>query len=141
MKTLVANFVFPIALVTAFAFLIRGYEMVGDGFSAAMLASVAALLQYFGASASVARRRTAARFAHVFVPTGLLLTVGVTLAPMLGGAPPVSHGPPPGAHVVHFGSLPVHTAFFFDCGVACVVYGGLLLTFDRVFPAWKDGRS
>lgn len=138
MRRLVADAVLPLAISCAVALLVRGYEGIGDGFSAAVLAAALALLQYFSKSTSGARRATVARGAAWSLRVGLLVVTTVCWMPLLWGDALVTHYPQAGEKLHHVAALPVHTAFVFDMGVAMSVYGGVLLTFDRVFPDWSE---
>jgi hypothetical protein len=54
---------------------------------------------------------------------GLALALAVALVPVLRGLPILTHWPPPGAPVVHFGTIETITAVLFDIGVFLLVVG------------------
>lgn len=125
---------FPFALAFGAALLAKGYTTIGDGFTAGAVAGLGAAVQYLAVPYDQARRRVGAAWATLMIPSGLLTALGLLLLPSLWGVAPVSHFPGPGEHVVTLGILELHSALIFDLGVAVVVYGALVLTFDRLFP-------
>lgn len=134
MREAVARLLFPLAVVVAVALWAKGYDDVGGGFSAGAFAGLGAIVQYVCLDHDEARRVTGASHVWVFVGTGLLGIVAFALAPVLVGSPPVTHWPRPGAPIVRLGELKLHTALALDLAIGCLVYGGLVGTFDRVFP-------
>ena len=141
MRRFVAEIAFPLALACATALLVRSYEGVGDGFSAAVLAAALALLEYFTKTTNAARRTALARSAGWALRAGTLTVVLVGWSPLLFDQALFTHFPPAGGKVHHFGALPFHSAFVFDAGVALAVYGGVILTFDHVFPNWSGEEA
>lgn len=138
MIELVARALFPLSLVIAVALWIKGYSDVGDGFSAGAVAGLGAVIQYVSLDRRRAARVVGAAWAVRLLGAGLLIVVLVVIViPPLLGHPPVSHVPPPGAEVVEFGSLELHSTLLFDLGVGLIVYGGIVATFDQLFPAWS----
>lgn len=136
----VSRIVFPFALAVALALWINGYDEVGDGFSAGGFAGLAAVLQYISQDHEPAARLVGARWAWRFLLGGLALSLAVLLGPTVFGLLPVTHFPAPGADVPRFGALKLHTALAFDAGVALVVYGAIVGTFDRLFAPEVDSR-
>lgn len=130
----IARVMFPLAVIVAVALWAKGYDDVGEGFSAGAVAGLGAIVQYVCLDHDHARRVVGARRVWLFVGIGLVGALTVVLAPVLVGAPPASHWPPPGAAVVKLGMLKLHTALLFDLAIAFLVYGALVGTFDRLFP-------
>lgn len=124
---MVARFVLLPTFVVAVAFLVKGYQTAGDGFSAGVLAATAVLLHYV-----VFGHRAAAvdiRIAPVGVTAGLvglLVMLGVTLRSTLGGGPLLVHVPPPGFPVRTLLGIELHTAVLFDIGIGLLVFGTLV---------------
>lgn len=141
MTELAARLLFPMSLIIAAALWLRGYSEVGDGFSAGAVAGLGAVIQYVIRNHHAAARAVGARWALRLLALGLFSVVALLMAPALAGHPPVTHLPRPGAHVVRFGLLELHTALIFDLGVAMVVYGAIVATFDRLFPAWTGDEA
>ena len=110
-------------LVAAFAILVKGYTQPGDGFSAGVVAGLGVVLQYLAFGREEAERLPVVRHAGVVAFVGLLLSLLVGLAPLLLGDPILTHYPPPGAKVLHFGTLEALTAVLFDVGVFLLVFG------------------
>ncbi len=130
----VAKLVYPCAIVLGIALWAKSAGAVGDGFSAGAVASVGAVVQFVCLDHDHAARVTGARWAWVYVAAGLGVVLTVSLAPVFYGLPPVWHVPRPGAHVGSFSLLKFHTAMLFDMGVAVLVYGAVVGSFDRIFP-------
>ena len=116
--------------VVALAVWLKGYVEAGDGFGAGVLGALAVLLQYVAGGREEARRLPLVRHAPQVAFTGLLLALTVSFAPMLLGAPPVTHFPRPGGRLVHFGSLELHTAVLFDLGILLLVMGFVVTVID-----------
>ncbi len=138
MTGLAARAVFPLALAAAAALLLRSYAEVGDGFSAGAVAGAGAALLFASHPPAEAAARTRAILAPRLIALGLLLTLLTVWAPVLAGHPPVSHFPAPGAHVVAFGALELHTGVIFDLGVAVAVYGAFAGAFGRLHAPPSD---
>ena len=124
---MVARFVLLPTFMVAMAFLVKGYQTAGDGFSAGVLAATAVLLHYvvFGHRAAAAE----IRIAPVGVTAGLvglLVMLGVTLRGTLAGGPLLVHLPPPGGHVRTLLGIELHTAVLFDVGIGLLVSGTLV---------------
>lgn len=128
---------FPVSLIVAAALWIKGYSDVGDGFTAGAVAGLGAIIQYVSLDHRQAARATGARAALALIVIGLLTMLAVALGPAAVGRPPVSHLPEPGGDVVKLGSLELHTALLLDLGIGLVIYGGIVATFDQLFPVWS----
>lgn len=119
-------------LVTALAFLAKGYDSTGDGFSAGLVASLGLLLQYVAFGHRHMERVLPVRKAPKLGLAGLAAAMlGATL-PTLFGKPPLGHVPGAGQHVPEFGVLKAHSALLFDAGVFTLVVGFTLATIDVV---------
>lgn len=138
MIALVARLVFPVTLILAAALWVRSYGAIGEGFGAGATAGLGAGLQYVALDRTTARRRTLGRHAGRLMAGGVLIVVGVVLAPLLFGLPPVSHWPRPTHAAAHIGMLELHTAALLDLGVAVSVYGAVTANFDRLFPPGRE---
>jgi multisubunit Na+/H+ antiporter MnhB subunit len=132
-----ARLLFPFTLAVAAAVWVKGYAAIGDGFSAGAIAGLGAVVQYVCLDHDEAAGRVGARWAWKFAGGGLTLVLLVGIGPTLFGVLPVTHAPAPGRSVVELGILKLHTATLFDLGVAILVYGALVGTFDRLFPPLK----
>jgi multisubunit Na+/H+ antiporter MnhB subunit len=119
----VARLLLPASLVAALAVLAKSYDDTGDGFSAGVIAATGIVVQYLAFGPEQVERLLPVRWAPPAVPVGVALALAVVFAPLLAGAPPVTHWPPPGAAVAHVGGLTLHTALLFDLGVFLVVLG------------------
>lgn len=132
-----ARILFPFTLAVAAAVWVKGYAGVGDGFSAGAIAGLGAVAQYVCLGHREAAARVGAAWSWKLVGIGLVLVLIVGIGPTLLGVPPVTHFPRPGEPVLKADILELHTAMVFDLGVAVLVYGALVGTFDRLFPPMK----
>lgn len=121
--------------MVALALLARGHDGTGDGFSAALLVVLGVLLQYLAFGYRQIEGPGGAliplRWLPRLVGIGLLALVSAVLAPMLAGAPPLTHYPRPAQAVPHLGSFALHTGFLVDVGVFLVVLGFGLTIMSR----------
>lgn len=123
----VARLLLAPALMVAGAILVKGYVDVGDGFSAAVVVTLAIALQYLVLGA----RRTEEeipllRFAPRVAIAGLLIALASGFFPLLFGDPLFSHEPGPGERPIHIGRLELMTPVLFDVGVFLLVAGALI---------------
>jgi multicomponent Na+:H+ antiporter subunit B len=109
--------------VIAFAVIIKGYADIGDGFSAGVIASLGIILQGVAFGPDEFDRLPLVRFAPLAPLVGVALVLGVAFGPVLAGKPILSHWPPAGEEVMHFGTLEFFTPLLFDIGVFLVVVG------------------
>jgi multisubunit Na+/H+ antiporter MnhB subunit len=115
------------ALMVALALIVKGYTDVGDGFSAAVIVSLAVALRYITLGRERAERSLPIlRYAPAIGTAGLLVALAVGVFPVLLGDPPFTHLPPPGAEVVKIGTLELITAVAFDVGLFLLVTGVLV---------------
>jgi multisubunit Na+/H+ antiporter MnhB subunit len=123
MTRTVARLLFAPTLMVAFAVLVKGYVGAGDGFSAGIIAGLAFLMQFVAFGERTVRRALHTRYAPVVAVVGLALALATAFIPVLRGKAIMTHAPPPGAPVVHLGSLEFLTAFAFDVGAFLLVLG------------------
>lgn len=123
MTRLVARFLLLPTLVTAAAILVKGYVEPGDGFSAGVVVSLGIIMQYLAFGRKQAERLLPLRGIGYGAFAGLLLTLVVAARPLFVGEPVMTHWPPPGASVIHFGTLEIITAVAFDVGIFLLVVG------------------
>jgi multisubunit Na+/H+ antiporter MnhB subunit len=123
MTRLIARFLLLPTMVTAAAILVKGYVEPGDGFSAGVVASLGILMQYLAFGREQTERTLPLRGIGYGAFIGLLLTLVVAARPLFVGDPVMTHWPPPGAHVIHFGTLEIITAVAFDVGIFLLVVG------------------
>lgn len=125
-------------LVAAFAILVKGYTQPGDGFSAGVVAGLGVVLQYLAFGREKAERLPLVRHAGSGAFVGLLLALLVAFAPVLMGDPVLTHYPPPGAKVLHLGTLEALTAVLFDVGVFLLVFGFVVGTVGMISRSVAD---
>ncbi|CAA9581789.1 MAG: diguanylate cyclase/phosphodiesterase (GGDEF & EAL domains) with PAS/PAC sensor(s) [uncultured Thermomicrobiales bacterium] len=135
----IARLLFLPALMVALATLVKGYADTGDGFTAAVIAALAVLLQVVAFGEREVARHLPLHRAPLVAFAGLALSLAVTFAPVLRGRPIMTHAPEVGAAVVHLGTLELLTAVLFDLGVFLLVFGFAISTIGLVARA-RTGR-
>jgi multisubunit Na+/H+ antiporter MnhB subunit len=119
----ISRLLFAPTLMVAFAILIKGYVGTGDGFAGGVVAALAFVMQFVAFGERRVRHELHTAYAPVIAVVGLAIGLAVTFVPVLRGEPPLTHFPPPGAPVIHFGTLELLTAVLFDVGVFLLVVG------------------
>jgi len=119
----ITRLLFAPTLMVAFAVLIKGYVGAGDGFAGGIIAGLAFAMQFVAFGERNVRRNLHAKYAPVVAMCGLALALACTFLPVLRGQPLLTHWPPPGAKVLHFGTVEILTAVAFDVGVFMLVLG------------------
>lgn len=115
------------ALMVAAAILVKGYQDVGDGFSAGVIVALAISLRYITLDPARAERELPILRLFPFIAAaGLLLALAVGFHGVVLGDPPFTHLPGPGEEVVKFGTLELITAVLFDLGLLALVTGSLV---------------
>ena len=107
----------------AFAVMIKSYADIGDGFSAGVIASLGILLQGIAFGADEFDRLPLVRYAPLAAIAGVFIALCIAFGPVVAGKPILTHWPPAGEEVVHFGALEFFTPLLFDAGVFLVVFG------------------
>lgn len=129
------------ALMVAAAIIVKGYTDVGDGFSAAVIVTLAISLRYvtFGTTGAE-RSLPILRYAPAVAAAGLLIALADGFAPVLFGDPPFTHWPGPGEEVVKFGTLEFISAVVFDIGVFLLVSGVLVTLVHQLARLVEDAE-
>ena len=116
------------SLMLAAAVIVKGYNDVGDGFSAGVIVGLAIALRYVTWGAERTERSLPVlRYAPGIAIGGLLIALGVGFAGVAFGEPPFTHAPGPGEDVVKIGSFELITAVAFDLGLFALVAGALVI--------------
>ncbi len=135
MTRTVARLLLLPTLVTALAILVKGYTQPGDGFSAGVVAALGVLLQLMVFGREEAEKIPGVRQARTLAFVGLLVALGLAVVPLFLGDPVLTHYPPTGAGVLHFGTLEFITAVLFDCAVFLLVFGFVVGTVGAISRA------
>ena len=130
----------PIFMVAA-AILVKGYAEVGDGFGAGIIATLGILLQYTALGRDEARELPPVRVAPAIGLAGLVVALLVAFVPVLRGEAIMTHSPPPGAAVIHLGTLELLTAVAFDVGVFLLVFGFAVGAIDLIAQAHDETQE
>ena len=128
----IARLLFVPILIVALATLVKGYADTGDGFTAGVIAALAVLIQYVAFGEREVARYLPVRHAPTVAFAGLAIALAVAFAPVLRGEPIMTHAPPPGASVVHLGTVELITAVVFDVGVFLLVFGFVVSILESV---------
>jgi multicomponent K+:H+ antiporter subunit A len=109
---------------------LRGHNQPGGGFIAALVFSIAILLQYLasGFDWTDERRRIGE---HQLIAWGVLIAIATGLGSLVFGAPFLtsSFGY---FHLPLIGQFELATALLFDIGVACVVVGAVMMALSQL---------
>ncbi len=123
MKRSVSRILLLPTFMIAFAVMIKSYADIGDGFSAGVIASLGILLQGIAFGADEFDRLPLVRYAPLAAIAGVFIALCIAFGPVVAGKPILTHWPPAGEEVVHFGALEFFTPLLFDAGVFLVVFG------------------
>lgn len=130
MFVMATRLLLPLALLVGLYIFLRGHNQPGGGFIAALVLSIAILLQYLasGFDWTDARRRIGE---HQLIGLGVLIAVATGLGSLLFGAPFLtsSFGH---FHLPLIGELELATATLFDLGVVCVVVGAVTMALAQL---------
>ncbi|MBW6524118.1 monovalent cation/H+ antiporter subunit A [Sphingomonas sp. RHCKR47] len=130
MFVMAARLLLPLVLLVGFYLFLRGHNQPGGGFVAALVFSIAILLQYLasGFDWTDERRRIGE---HQLIGLGVLIAAATGLGSLLFGAPFLSssfgH-----FHLPVIGDVELATAMLFDLGVAFVVVGAVTMALAQL---------
>ncbi|MFK3891341.1 monovalent cation/H+ antiporter subunit A [Sphingomonas sp. NPDC079357] len=130
MFVMATRLLLPLALLVGVYIFLRGHNQPGGGFIAALVFSIAILLQYLasGFDWTDVRRRIGE---HQLIASGVLIAVATGLGSLLFGAPFLtsSFGY---FHLPLIGEFELATAMLFDLGVAAVVVGAVMMALAQL---------
>jgi multicomponent K+:H+ antiporter subunit A len=128
--SIIARLILPFALLVSVFLFLRGHNAPGGGFVAALVTSVALIVQYVAFGVGWTHRRLPRDF-HPLIGTGLLLAGLTGVGSWLFGAPFLTsaHGH---FHVPLVGDVELATAMFFDLGVYFAVIGAVMLALSNL---------
>ncbi|MFP5461461.1 MAG: monovalent cation/H+ antiporter subunit A [Gammaproteobacteria bacterium] len=116
---------FPILVVVAAFFFVRGHNLPGGGFVAGLILAAAIILQYMAGGTAWTEDRLRMR-PHRWIGFGLLTALATGLGAWHFGYPLLtSHSPHP--QLPWLGEVPMPSAFVFDLGVFALVVGFTVL--------------
>lgn len=130
MFVMATRLLLPLALLVGIYIFLRGHNQPGGGFIAALIFSIAILLQYLasGFDWTDVRRRIGE---HQLIALGVLIALATGLGSLLLGAPFLtsSFGY---FHLPLIGEFELATAMLFDLGVVCVVLGAVMMALAQL---------
>jgi len=126
----IARLLLPFALLVSVFLFLRGHNLPGGGFIAALVTSVALIVQYVAFGVGWTHRRLPRDF-HPLIAAGLLLAGLTGLGSWMYGAPFLTswHGH---VHLPIIGDVELATATLFDLGVYFTVIGAVMLTLSNL---------
>ena len=130
MFVMATRLLLPLALLVGFYIFLRGHNQPGGGFVAALVFSIAILLQYLASGFDWTDERR--RFGeHRLIGLGVLIALATGLGSLLFGAPFLSSSFGY-FHLPLVGEFELATAMLFDLGVALVVVGAVLMALAQL---------
>ncbi len=130
MFVMATRLLLPLALLVGSYIFLRGHNQPGGGFIAALVFSIAILLQYLASGFDWTDERR--RFGeHRLIGLGVLTAVTTGLGSLLFGAPFLSSSFGY-AHLPLIGEFELATAMLFDLGVALVVVGAVMMALAQL---------
>lgn len=130
MFVMATRLLLPLALLVGSYIFLRGHNQPGGGFIAALVFSIAILLQYLASGFDWTDERR--KFGeHTLIATGVLIAAATGLGSLLFGAPFLasSFGY---FHLPLIGEFELATATLFDLGVSCVVVGAVMMALAQL---------
>jgi multicomponent K+:H+ antiporter subunit A len=130
MFVMATRLLLPLALLVGLYIFLRGHNQPGGGFVAALVFSIAILLQYLasGFDWTDARRRIGE---HQLIGAGVSIAVATGLGSLAFGAPFLTSSFDH-FHLPLIGEFELATAMLFDLGVACVVVGAVMMALAQL---------
>ncbi|MCY1504490.1 NAD(P)H-quinone oxidoreductase subunit 2, chloroplastic [compost metagenome] len=128
--SMLARLMLPLTLLVAVFILLRGHNLPGGGFIAALITSVALLLQYVANGVRWTEARIAPDY-RAIAGAGILLAGLTGLGSLAFGHPflTTAFGH---FHVPGIGAIELATAMIFDAGVFCTVTGTTLVIISHL---------
>jgi multicomponent K+:H+ antiporter subunit A len=130
MFVMATRLLLPLALLVGIYIFLRGHNQPGGGFIAALIFSIAILLQYLasGFDWTDERRRIGE---HPLIAFGVLIAMATGLGSLAFGAPLLSSSFGY-FHLPLIGEIELATAMLFDLGVAAVVVGAVMMALAQL---------
>lgn len=130
MFVMATRLLLPLALLVGCYIFLRGHNQPGGGFIAALVFSIAILLQYLASGFDWTDERR--KFGeHALIGTGVLIAAATGLGSLVFGAPFLSSSFGY-FHLPLIGEFELATAMLFDLGVAAVVIGAVLMALAQL---------
>jgi len=130
MFVMATRLLLPLALLVGSYIFLRGHNQPGGGFIAALVFSIAILLQYLASGFDWTDERR--KFGeHALIGAGVLIAVMTGAGALLFGAPFLSSSFDH-FHLPLIGEFELATATLFDLGVACVVVGAVMMALAQL---------
>ncbi|MCC6510733.1 MAG: monovalent cation/H+ antiporter subunit A, partial [Pirellulaceae bacterium] len=129
MMVVVTRLMLPLALMVAVFILLRGHNYPGGGFIAALVVSIALVMQYMASGFGWAERQIRFDY-HALIGSGALIAAATGIAAMVLGQPFLKSGFDH-FHLPVVGKFELSSAMAFDLGVFLTVMGGVMLALSQ----------
>jgi multicomponent K+:H+ antiporter subunit A len=126
MLVVATRIMLPLALMVGIFILLRGHNLPGGGFIAALVVAIALLMQYMASGFAWAQERLPIDY-HALIGGGVLVAALTGMAAWLFGAPFLTstYGY---VHIPLIGEIELASAMAFDLGVFLAVLGAVMVS-------------
>lgn len=121
----VTRVMLPLSIMVAVFIFVRGHNMPGGGFIAALMVSIAIIMQYMASGYGWAAKQIKVNY-HALIGGGVLIAAGTGIGAMVFGLPFLTSWHDH-LHIPILGDVELSSAMAFDLGVFLTVVGGVML--------------
>ncbi len=130
MMVVVTRVMLPLAVMVGFYIFLRGHNLPGGGFIAALIVSIALIMQYMASGFGWAANQVRFQY-HALIGSGVLIAAATGIGAMVFDRPFLTswhdHWHPPKILGIDFGDIELASAVAFDLGVFLTVVGAVML--------------
>jgi multicomponent K+:H+ antiporter subunit A len=130
MMVVVTRIMLPMAVMVGIYIFLRGHNLPGGGFIAALIVSIALVMQYMASGFGWAANQVRFKY-HALIGGGILTAAATGIGAMVFDRPFMTswhdHWHPPKILGVDFGDIELASAVAFDLGVFLTVMGAVML--------------
>lgn len=130
LMVVVTRVMLPMAILVGMFIFFRGHNLPGGGFIAALIVSVALIMQYMASGFGWAANQVGIKY-HGLIGGGVLVAAATGIGAMVGDRPFLTswhdHWHPPKFMGIDFGDIEAASAMAFDLGVFLTVIGAVML--------------
>lgn len=130
LMVVVTQVMLPMAILVGLYIFFRGHNQPGGGFIAALIVSVALIMQYMASGFGWAANQVRFKY-HGLIGGGVLIAAATGIGAMVGDRPFLTswhdHWHPPKIWGIDFGDIELASAMAFDLGVFLTVIGAVML--------------
>jgi multicomponent K+:H+ antiporter subunit A len=130
MMVVVTRVMLPLAVMVGVYIFLRGHNLPGGGFIAALIVSIALIMQYMASGFGWAANQVRFKY-HALIGSGILIAAATGIGAMVADRPFLKswhgHWHPPKVLGIDFGDIELASAVAFDLGVFLTVVGAVML--------------